>query len=236
MDCPLTGKPCNNTRSFKVIETVDGKKTQLHLCQQCAESFLATDKTSAEIRASIKPVAVSKPEKSTASQMLSGIINLFSKKNVNALAVETPEDSCPNCKIKISEISKLKRLGCMKCYEHFGDKVLPLLNKIHGATKHVGKIPKQFEEQKLKKKKPESIEQYIIDLNKLMQEAIKEENYEAAALHRDSIKLAKTMAEECIELTKELEKYIAEDNKEKAHETQKKLKSIIIKCLNKQHE
>ena len=33
------------------------------------------------------------------------------------------------------------RLGCADCYEAFGAKLKPLLRRIHGSTRHVGKLP-----------------------------------------------------------------------------------------------
>jgi protein arginine kinase activator len=48
---------------------------------------------------------------------------------------------CPNCGMHYSTFRETGRLGCADCYNAFGSKLRPLLRRIHGSTRHVGKLP-----------------------------------------------------------------------------------------------
>lgn len=82
--------------------------------------------------------------------------------------------ACPGCGFTVLEIANTSKLGCGQCYEFFKEELNPVLTQLHKNIKHVGKKPKP----KLK----------LGDLEKQLREAIKIEDYEAAAKIRDSIK------------------------------------------------
>lgn len=91
------------------------------------------------------------------------------------------EETCQQCGRRLSEITKAGKLGCSGCYDKFQSELEPILRKIHGGGRHVGKIParkgavirEKFEIQKLKEK---------------LQELIRKEEFEAAAVVRDQIR------------------------------------------------
>jgi protein arginine kinase activator len=71
-------------------------------------------------------------------------------------------------------------LGCENDYEAFQQELIPLLENIHGDTRHAGKIPRR-----------RGISQKdLVTLRKRLQQAIQVEDYEAAAQLRDLIKQA----------------------------------------------
>ena len=76
------------------------------------------------------------------------------------------------------------KIGCADCYETFYDKLLPLLERLHGKTNHVGKIPNSFEEIA----KEENTQNETEKLKAELDEAVKAQNYEKAAELRDRIK------------------------------------------------
>lgn len=84
------------------------------------------------------------------------------------------EITCSDCGMTYSRFRATGRFGCAKDYDLF--KVAPVLEKIHGASVHMGKTPE--------KSGPEKLER----LKKDMEVAVKSENYEKAALIRDEIK------------------------------------------------
>ncbi len=91
------------------------------------------------------------------------------------------QKSCPGCGQTFSQVAKLGKLGCPECYTAFYDDLLPSLRKIHGKTRHVGRVPHSADE-------GTKASYQITDLKKKLEEAIENENYEDAAKIRDEIK------------------------------------------------
>lgn len=87
---------------------------------------------------------------------------------------QPPDITCSDCGMTLSKFKQIGRFGCAKDYELF--KVGPALEKIHGASVHMGKVPEKTPDEKLKR------------LKKDMESAVKSENYEKAANLRDEIK------------------------------------------------
>jgi len=92
---------------------------------------------------------------------------------------------CEKCGSSFGDIVRSGRIGCADCYETFYDKLLPLLERVHGKTNHVGKIPNSFEEIA---KEEESGQTELETLRAELDEAVKAQNYEKAAELRDKIK------------------------------------------------
>jgi len=90
------------------------------------------------------------------------------------------EKTCPDCGISLSEIMKTGRFGCPRDYVLFKKQIEPMFSRLHGATKHVGKIPRTIAKRDYKKR--------IKDLEKLISKAVESEKYEEAAKYRDEIK------------------------------------------------
>jgi protein arginine kinase activator len=90
---------------------------------------------------------------------------------------------CEKCGMSYEEFQKVGKLGCDNCYEIYSDRLNPLIRRLHGNTKHTGKIPgKIAETMKVSKK--------IEDLKMQLNRAIQNEEYEKAAEIRDIIKMA----------------------------------------------
>lgn len=53
---------------------------------------------------------------------------------------------CPKCGLTFRQIELRGRLGCPEDYAFFSDRIVPILERHHGSSKHIGKIPseKQF--------------------------------------------------------------------------------------------
>lgn len=98
---------------------------------------------------------------------------------------------CPVCGASLSDISDTGKVGCAECYQTFLDQLMPSIQRMHGNTHHVGKIPmgtalqvvgQPVEQEPLKEKS--QIEQY----QEQLQQAIEKQNFELAAELRDKIK------------------------------------------------
>jgi len=104
--------------------------------------------------------------------------------NKTSLFAEDPttEATCPNCGFSPSspQFKKMGRLGCPRCYEHFHVMLSTILKDLHPNAVHQGKVPKNLFGKQATREKIKQLEQE-------MQQAIKAEAYEKAAVLRDDI-------------------------------------------------
>lgn len=156
---------CQNCQQREAIVQLskieNGQTHELFLCEVCA-------KQTHEVNFIVHPAIV--PE---FLQALFGF---------NPSSIEQPtEMSCPKCGITFSRITQTGKLGCSMCYETFETQLEPLLRRVHGGGKNVGKVPARrgiaikcrMEEKKLKEK---------------LQALIQQEAFEEAAVVRDQIR------------------------------------------------
>jgi protein arginine kinase activator len=89
--------------------------------------------------------------------------------------------TCGRCGLSLEEFRKRGRLGCSECYTAFRPQIGELLERVHGARVHVGRLPgtsaQDLEHQ-----------QQMNDLQQRLEVAIRDEAYENAARLRDEIK------------------------------------------------
>lgn len=89
--------------------------------------------------------------------------------------------ACPDCGMTREEFRRQGRLGCPNDYQVFADDVREILERVHGATAHAGRLPKVDQEQ----------QDRLIEIAALRRElsiAIREEDYENAARIRDRLR------------------------------------------------
>lgn len=161
-----------NLATVHLTEIREKAKRELHLCEECARGKGDVTKFSvADVASSIADGTKKKggAEKKTALEKTPA-------PKVEALP------PCPTCGLTYADFRQTGRLGCASDYEHFKKNLLPLLEKIHGATQHTGKIPSRLG-QKVEKSK------VLIALRKDLTLAIQREEYERAAQLRDKIKV-----------------------------------------------
>ena len=89
---------------------------------------------------------------------------------------------CPTCGISFAEFREKGRLGCPNDYEFFEESLTPLLEKIHGATQHRGRLPQGSLDEAGQRNDT------LLRLRRELQQAVKAEQYEAAARLRDQIR------------------------------------------------
>ena len=159
---------CQKNATLHVTEIRDGNAQAIHLCEGCAQGYLSTtDEDETEF---------ADQETSTSS--------LAAK--LDQLAGEDELDDldhlvCPNCSITFAEFRAKGRLGCPQDYDVFGEELIPLVENIHAAQQHTGKVPRRAPDG--------SQRQYqLIKLRNDLRIAVEEEDYETAAALRDEIK------------------------------------------------
>ncbi len=88
---------------------------------------------------------------------------------------------CNGCGKTFREIAASGKAGCPTCYTTFYDRLLPSVQRIHGKTGHVGKVPSGTEN-------AVRTERELEDLRRRLNEAITAQEYEKCAELRDRIR------------------------------------------------
>ncbi len=157
---------CQNCGKYEatthVKRIINGEAAEAHLCPDCARALGYTD-------------------------VFGGFGNVFGdllgsffgEPSSSAIAARTVR--CEKCGSTFNDIIESGKIGCAECYKTFYDKLLPSLQRIHGKTKHEGKIPNRVSVENINENKLESLEAEL-------KEAIETQNFEKAAKLRDEIK------------------------------------------------
>lgn len=152
-----------NPASVHYTEVINNQKRQMHLCEACArEAQKAFDMgTSLNLQSFLAGLMgpVIAPETSGAEQRL----------------------RCEACGLTEEVFRKQGLFGCAECYRHFGDRLTPLLRRIHGSVRHTGKVPRRSRDKYL-------LVQEVDRLRAELREAVEKEEFERAAELRDEIK------------------------------------------------
>lgn len=111
-----------------------------------------------------------------------GATSIFGKSFWNIIN-DIPDShvSCPFCGQTIEQFSTMKRIGCEKCYSHFSRFLDPIIRKIQFSNTHIGKIPKGANPRLKLSRELDSLKAQLND-------AVKAEEYEKAAILRDKIR------------------------------------------------
>lgn len=176
MLCENCGKNYANVRYTQII---NGVKKEIAVCEACSKK-LGIDHLNFDM-----PIDF--------ASYLSDFFGEYENANVFPIIKELKQLQCQNCETTFEEFMKNGKFGCKECYNTFKNKIDPLLQNIHGANRHIGRLGKINESNKIKKEEARKTERVKEDdkLNKLKNElkiAIKEERYEEAAKIRDEIK------------------------------------------------
>lgn len=130
---------------------------------------------------------------------------------------------CPKCGIDADEINRTGRLGCSHCYTYYSKELLESLDKMHKSHVHIGKVPKNYSPLL-------PINAQLENLEKEIQENIKSENFEQAALYRNAIQELKNFLKrqhKCETMTKY---YYEKNEPDKAKVWIEEIKSLMIRA------
>jgi protein arginine kinase activator len=156
----MTCQRCQDEATVHLTETVDGERRTLDLCASCA-----------------RKAGVALPDKPPALA-LDAVVQTLIVAHVGELVGEMADLTCPDCSLKFMEFRARGRLGCPHDYQVFVRGLLPLLQRVHGATRHVGKVARR---------RPDVADR--LRLRTQLREAIAREDYEQAATLRDQLRL-----------------------------------------------
>lgn len=152
-------KPAN----VQITQVVNNQKKVLYLCESCAG---ARQDLITELPFNM-------------SSLLASIMG--NMHGYTQLPVQEKIGDCNVCGLTYEEFSTTGKLGCWNCYNKFGVRLAPIFRRLHGNMKHTGKVPKKANNERKTVKE-------IHSLKSLLEEAIRNEEYEKAAQIRDRIK------------------------------------------------
>jgi protein arginine kinase activator len=158
---------CSNPATVHLTRLVKKQKVEVHLCDACAEKH-------------------EKPQSPSADLSLSSILESVIGQHVSPVAEELGRLICPTCGIKYMEFRADGRLGCPADYEVFRAGLVPILQRIHRATRHAGKAPRHRPVAARDADASQPID--LLGLRQQLRRAIDAEDYERAAALRDRIR------------------------------------------------
>lgn len=144
-------------------QVTNNKKTEMYLCEQCAR-----EKGQSGIG---PPINI--------SDFLSGFMN-FGNSETHTIQ-EPAKESCEICGMTFEDFRKTGKMGCSNCYRIYGDRLKPIMKRLHGNTEHTGKVPARLSGVANQTKELDSLKASLA-------KAIQNEEYEKAAELRDKIR------------------------------------------------
>lgn len=156
---------CTKPATLHITEIKSGAVRSLHLCENCAKDYLA----------SVSPGAAADDE------------SLSGDEGFGESPPEPDELVCPTCGMTFKKFRSQGRLGCARDYDVFREKLVPLIESIHGERQHIGKCPQQ--QPQLTRRNQE-----LARLRSELKAAVEAEDYETAAQLRDAIRDAENQS------------------------------------------
>ena len=165
---------CNkNEANVKYTQIINGEKKEMFLCESCAKK-LGINNMNFDM-----PINL--------SNFFGDFLGEYEETPFAHQLLGTNELKCKDCNMTYEEFKNTGKMGCANCYETFSNKIDPLLKRLHGSTKYVGRKSNSKKEEIITSKKGDNVEE-LESLKEKITTLIKEEKYEEAAKVRDEIK------------------------------------------------
>lgn len=166
---------CNqHEANVKYTQIINGEKKQMLLCENCAKE-MGIDNFSFDM-----PINL--------SNFFGDLLGEYEENQFTPKLLGTNELKCQNCGMTYDEFQNAGKMGCSHCYDAFSNKIDPLLKRLHGSTKYIGRKSNSKPEEMNAPKEQNSKLEEIQKLKTKIKTLIKEEKYEEAAKVRDKIK------------------------------------------------
>src|SRR5436190_22129163 len=157
-----------NVATVHLTQMVEGKTKKVDLCEGCSKAKGVDDPTGFSL-----------------ADLLLGLGAAQEMEQASAGG----ELKCPHCGFTQADFKKTGRLGCAECYTTFAEGLENLLRTMHKGTKHVGKTPQVL-------RQSQDLADKLKTLQKKLEKAISEEDFEAAVNLRDDITAVKNKLNE----------------------------------------
>lgn len=157
-----------NVATVHLTQMVEGKTKKVDLCEACS-----------------KEKGVDDPTGFSLADLLLGLGAAQEIEQASAGG----EIKCPHCGFTQADFKKAGRLGCSECYKVFAEGLESLLKTMHKGTRHVGKVPQVF-------RQSQDLADKLKGLQKKLEKAIANEDFETAATLRDEVKALRSQMNE----------------------------------------
>ena len=149
-----------NEATVRYTEIINNSVTEIHLCQNCAQF----------------------EDKAIGGEFIfPGLLAAHEHVAGPSVTEADAAQKCSACGCSLGDVMSEGRLGCVECYATFGEKLAPIIEKVHGASQHIGKIPSG-------KGEGLRVRSELLRYRSQLRRAIEVEDYEEAARLRDLIR------------------------------------------------
>lgn len=149
-----------NVATVHLTQMISGKTKKVDLCENCSKAKGVDDPTGFSL-----------------ADLLLGLGAAQEMEQASGGG----ETRCPSCGFTQGDFKKLGRLGCADCYTTFAEGLESLLKTMHKSTRHAGKVPQAL-------KRSQDLSDKLKQLEKRLEKAVLEEDFEAAVHLRDEIR------------------------------------------------
>ena len=171
---------CDLEATVFLTQIVDGKMTQVNLCDKCSKEKGVTDPTG--------------------FQLADFLLGTAAQKKTRTASLEDDTLACPECGFTRAHLKKIGRMGCPECYRTFAEDLDGMLKAMHKGTRHVGKAPgralpapaitrpAQGPAETPPAKPQANLKKRLAEIKGAIDKAVAEERYEDAARLRDEMR------------------------------------------------
>jgi protein arginine kinase activator len=157
-----------NVATVHLTQMIEGKTKKVDLCESCS-----------------KEKGVDDPTGFSLADLLLGLGAAQEMEHASG----GTDLRCPHCGFTQADFKKAGRLGCSECYQVFSEGLEQLLKTMHKGTRHVGKVPAVY-------KQSQDLSDKLRTLQKKLEKAIADEDFETAATLRDELKIVRSQINE----------------------------------------
>ena len=124
-----------NEATIKLTQIINGKKTEMMICEKCGKKMGITD-LNFEIPLDI-------------SNFLGDFVTGQENESFLPFSTMNAELRCNKCNMSYEEFLNNGKFGCEECYKTFGNKIDILLKRIQGTDRYIGRKANHNEENKV---------------------------------------------------------------------------------------
>lgn len=171
---------CNeNEANVRYTQIINGVKKEMMLCDKCAHEL------------GISGIDFNMPI--DFSNFFGDLLNEYENTELLPTISMPKVLKCNKCGLTFDKFIDTGKFGCDNCYSVFEQRIDPILKRLHGNNRYIGRnIKNQSAQNNIPKenisKKEETKLDKISKLKAELKQKIKEEKYEEAAKIRDEIK------------------------------------------------
>ncbi|WP_027356997.1 UvrB/UvrC motif-containing protein [Desulfofundulus thermocisternus] len=148
-------------------EIINNEKRTMRLCEQCARELQAQ--------------AMGFFPQINLHNFLAGLLHNEFGFPTTGPAMAPAGARCEACGLTEAQFARQGLLGCGECYRYFGPRLEPVFRRIHGNTRHTGKVPERTGGKM-------RVINRLERLKAQLREAVSREEFERAAELRDAIR------------------------------------------------